>query len=858
MAKGFILPPGARPLAGDAPLRNREGAAGTLASMLDESLFVQDGCPLDVENLRGTAMPAGSNGRVIVHSSDTSQLAEANAPTTPIKLRIATWSPSMSFAPLTDKDHITRAVENIARRGYNAMRVHGVELWLMDKTTGDFASPADRLDLFDWLLAELKRCGIYWILEVRQDELYFDGRGGGRFSMSSFAPYCRTRIFVEQAIRDHWREGVSRLYGRVNPYTGTVILQDPALFLFECYNENAADFHNGEGKDFPADWLTRKSAQGSAAMTWPEWIVSKWGTIAALNAAWGTAYASFANVPTPPRTAASGADVIQQTQQAIDTVLYYSYLDAHIMAWFKSTLRAIGYPGLVSGLISFVMMIHLRNGSRSADNDLLNLHNYPFLTDEGADELNRDMNVPIWGSDTRIGFPRWAATASAYSSGKPAYFGEFGWPYWGAYRNQYPFLAAYGAIGAAPAISHYAQGNWLLEKYDATGDERERILYPYYTQSDPVVAFSEAASLFAHRHVTPTPYTQEVIVSDRYCGINETGTSPRTASRVTRTMSDLFLPMQSLPAIVRTKLTYSDDNTNDELAATWNAKSWFTLLDDLKTAGGITTANKSWISANANRGTITAVTTSGTVGSVTASPTQPVLTIGSNTLVDYDHIAIRSLTGSTGTWPGTSLRALRAIVIQTGAANQVQVVSGLNLTGLSGFTAGDWCEWDNVLESANGQVLMSRREKRGYINTARFVMFAHNGAALPVTIGDVTITSLTTGGAIFVAALDDQPISSSARLLVGLVGNSTNTGETYDSTGRYRTAHGVYPIQITDCTAQISVAVSKPWAWSMYRLDRTGARNSGETIAGNVSAGTISATLRTGTVQPTTFFELVR
>ena len=862
MTQAFVLPPGADPLPNGAPLRNREAAAGaTFTSMIDEAMFVRAGSALDVESLRGTAEPAGSNGRIIVHTTDSSQLAEANAPTTPIKLRIATWSPDITYKPLpADKGQITRAVENLARRGYNAMRVHGLELWLMSDTTGDFAFPAARLDLFDWFLAELKRVGIYWIIEVRQTELFYDGQGGGRFSMPPGSPNCRTRIFTEQAIRDHWHEGVSRLYNRTNTYTGTNILADPALFLFECYNENAADFfNNGDGKAFPTDWLTRQGAQGSAAMTWPEWIVSKWGTIAALNTAWGTAYASFANVPTPPPTAASGADIIPSTQQAIDTVLYYSYMDLHLMAWFKTTLRALGYPGLVSSLISFVTMLHLRDGSKSADNDVLNLHNYPFLTDESGGELNRDMNVPIWGSDTRIGFPRWASTASCYSSGKPAYFGEFGWPYWGAYRNQYPFLAAYGAIGAAPAMSHYAQGNFFGERYDETGDDRYRILYSYCTHTDPVVSFCEAASLFAHRHVTPTAYTQELIVSDRYSGINETGSSPRTAARVNRIVQDLFLPVQSMPAIVRTKLTYSDDNTNDDLAVTWNAKSWFTLLDDLKTAGAITVANKSWISANANNGTITAVTTSGTVGSVTASATQPVLTLsGSNTLADYDHIAIRNLTGSGGSWPGTTLKGQRAIVVQTGAANQVQVVSGLDLTGESGFTAGEWCEWDNILESANGQVLMSRREKRGYINTPEFVMLAHNGATLPATIGHVTITSLTAGGALFVAALDDLAINASARLLIGIVGNSTNTDETYDAQGFERTAIGAYPIQITDCTAQISVAVTRPWAWSMYRLDRTGARNSGETITGNVSAGTITASLRTGVVQPTTFFELVR
>lgn len=823
--------------------------------MIPESMFLQDGCALDVESLRGTAEPAGSNGRIIVHSSDNSQLAETNAPTTPIKLRVATWSPDITYKPLpNDIGLITRAVENLARRGYNAMRVHGLEMWLMDKTSGDFTFPDDKLALFDWFLAELKRVGLYWIIEVRQDALFSDGQGGGRFSMPVSSPYYRTRIFVEQSARDHWQTGVGRLYNRVNRYTGINILQDPALFLFECYNENSAAFH--ANATWPSDWVTRQTPQGTAAQTWPEWITAKWVTIGALNAAWGTAYANFAAVPTPSPV---GATVITLTQQAIDSVLYLSYIDRSLMAFFKSSLRSMGYPGLVSSLIDFPTFMHLRDGGLSTDNDVINLHSYPLLAEESTNTMDRDANTPLWGEGLRTGFIRWAVTPASYCTNKPAYYGEFGWPYWAAYRNQYVFLAAFGAQAAAPAMSHYAQGNFFGERYDEAGDNRYRILYPYYTHTDPVVAFCEIASLFAHRHVSAAAYTETINVSDRYSGINEDGTGPRTAARVSRIVQDLFLPTQTMPAIVRVKLVYGTDNTDDTLAAVWNAKSWFQLLDDLKTAGAITTGNKSWISANANNGTITAVATSGTVGSVTASATQPVLTLsGSNTLADYDHIAIRDLTGSGGTWPGTSRRGLRAVVIQTGVANRVQVVSGLSLSGLTGFTAGTWCEWENVIESANSEIFLSRRDKCGYVNTPEFIYFAHAASSLPRTIGGLTITSLTAGAALFVAALDDLPISTSARLLVGMVGNVTNTGETYDATGQLRTAIGTYPMQITDCTSQISVAVTRPWAWSMYRLDRTGARNSGESISGNVSAGTITLALRSGVVQPTTFFELVR
>lgn len=838
------------------PLNNRESpSVNTWTSLQVEGLFIVEGSALDLEALRNTAEPAGSKGRIIVHASDSTQLAETDFPTTPVHLRIATWSPDPTYKPLpSDLALITRAVENLARHGYNAMRVHGLEMWLMNGTVGDFTFPADRLDLFDWFLAELKRVGIYWIIEIRQDQLFYNGYGSGRFSMPPTSPYCRTRIFVEQAIRDHWKTGVGLLYDRVNNYTGINILQDPALFLFECYNENSASFH--ANSSWPIDFVIRQGDKGNAAQTWPEWIEEKWSTVVALNSAWGTAYGAFSEIPTPGAVSVS---VITSTQETIDSILYLSYLDNHLMNFFKVTLRSFGYQGLVSSLIDFPTFLHLRNGGQSLDNDVVNLHNYPFLTDEANNSLDRDSNTPIWGSDTRGGFQRWAITSSSHCTNKPAYFGEFGWPYWGTYRNQYPFLAAFGAHAGAPAISHYAQGNFFGESYDQTKDDRYRILYPYYTHTDPVIAFTELASLFAHRSVSLATYTENIIVSDRYSGINETGTSPRTAARVNRIVQDLFLPTQSMAGIVRVKLNYSSDNTNDDLAAIWNAKSWLDLLNDLKTAGAITATNKAWISANANNGTITAVETSGVIGSVTASATKPVLTIGSNTLVDYDHIAIRSLTGSSGTWPGTSLRGQRAYVLQTGVANKVQIVSGLTLTGASGFTAGSWCEWDNVLETANSQIYMSRRDQLGYVVTSPFLFFAHSAASFPIEIGALTISSLTPGAAMFIASLDGLAITISTKILIGMVGTVINSGESYDSKKQIRTVKGVYPMQITDSTADISLELSKLNNWNLYRLARNGRRIVAESpISINAQAGLLNLKLRSGVISPTTMWELVR
>lgn len=846
-----------------ASLRNLEPAASSaMQPLVDDTLHIVSGSTMDMRALRDTATPAGSNGRIRVHASDPAKFAEANASTTTVRFNVATWTPDRTEVPLpTTLEAITAGVEHLARSGYNAVRVHGLEYWLMDGTTGAFNFPADRLRLFDWLLAECKRMGVFWIINPRAPELYQDGSGGGRFSMPGSARNMKPRLFVQQDARDHWLAGFQALYGRTNAFTGIGILQDPALFLVECMNECSAQFVSSQA--WPSVWMTRDSGsvQGSAALTWTEWLATQYANIGALNTQYGTAYASFSVVAAP---SATGSSVITATQDSIDAIRYCDYLNRHLAAYFKAQLVALGYSGLVSSLIDFSSMITLKS-SGSADVDVANLHGYQMLAHYPTDSQLSAANTPVWGSTTNPGYTSWLITAGAYADGKPAYMGEFGWPSWASYRNQYPMLAAYMALNGAGSVCCFHQGDFFSSAYNATAKDRLKALYSYSGQGDPVSQFAEVASFFALECVSESAYTQTIPVTDRYSGINLDGTSPRVPGRVSRSVQNLFLPTQLLPSVVRTRLQYGTDNTDDALNATWNAKSWFTTLDDLKTAGAFDATNEAWISANANRGSITAVTTSGSVvgtyATVTASATQPVLTLSAvHTLVDYDHIAVLTLNGSTGSWPGTNNRGTRAYVKRVDT-NKVQILAGLNLTGLSGFTDGTWCEFDNVNQSANKQVYMSRRLKAAHIDTTKFKFFCQSSATLPWTkITGLTVNSLTADAAVFVAALDGQPIAASSRLLLGMVGNADNTGQTFsDATRAVCTNFGAYPIQMTDCTADLTLTLTTPQTWSLYRLQRNGARASRETpIEIDADASGLRVALRSGSVQPAIFWELTR
>ena len=73
------------------------------------------------------------------------------------------------------------------------------------------------------------------------------------------------------------------------------------------------------------------------------------------------------------------------------------------------------------------------------------------------------------------------------------------------------------------------------------------------------------------------------------------------------------------------------------------------------------------------------------------------------------------------------------------------------------------------------------------------------------------------------------------------------------------TAQGNYPVQQLDATATLSLGLTLPQAWTLYRLQRNGARGSAETPASiDASAGRLIVTLRTGVTQPSPLWELVR
>lgn len=849
------------------PVKNTEVASTGYGDLLTENLHPVEGSLLDFSALRSTAVPAGSRGRIVINSTDPTKLAEEYFAGNEIRLSVATWAPDRTQSPLpTTKEQITNGVDSLARCGFNAIRIHGIEYWIMSDTYGELEFSDELLDLFDWFLAECKRLGLYWIINPRQPELY--QAGPMRFTMPAAAKNYKQRIFTQQDARDNWRAGFDRLYNRVNPYTGLNILKDPALFLVECFNECGAAFV--AAKAWPSVWTTRDAPQGTGALTWREWLNdpsmehgynsgTEAGRLAQINTSWGTGYLSISAIPEPSGTELPDLTMVG-TQRTIDVILYLMYLDDELGHFFAGEMEHFECPALYCALIAFPNAQFIDRAAGDSANQVCNLHNYPFLAQVPAPGANLGSgveNLPIWSYES------WMYTAGIFTSNKPSYIGEYGWPYWGQYRNQYPMLAAFAALQGAPAVSLFYQGDFFSDTYDADAKSRIKAMYPLAGHSDPVVRFSEVVNFFLHnaKDVTESSVTKTLIINRQYYGIPP---STRVPGRVTRALFNLFLPTMLYGALCKTRLNWTSDTTDNSLAATEGFKSWATICSEALAGTGfsgpaIAAGNEAYVSSQANFGTITAVAISSVVGSVTASGTQPVLTLsGSNTLVDGDQIAILSLTGTGGTWPGTDNRGTRATIKQTGVANRVQITSGLTLTGTSGFTAGTWSEFANEMESGTGELFVSRRRKFVAVDSAKAKFIAAGvGATLP-TISDIFDLTVPELGALFIRSMDGAPVASSKRLLLAACGNPRNTGDTFSSNNTVMDTVGGYPIQIQDGTYSFSLPAGKISDWKLYRLGFDGQREQQDFLSGNAATNRINVSLRPGNTNPTVFWELIR
>jgi len=197
----------------------------------------------------------------------------------------------------------------LRKMGVNLVRFHHLENnWTGDDgcifiyTQGTRKLNPATLDRLEYFIAQLRRNGIYVNMNLNVSRLFKESDGvRGADSMPEFA---KAVTLFDPQLQMLQREYAQQLMQHINPYTGSSLAADPVLAMMEMNNENTV---YGAWKDDAlrpigqGGWLIQRHNRMLDSL-WNVWLTNKYGTQAALTAAWNTGITT----QTPPEILQQG------------------------------------------------------------------------------------------------------------------------------------------------------------------------------------------------------------------------------------------------------------------------------------------------------------------------------------------------------------------------------------------------------------------------------------------------------------------------------------------------------------------------------------------------------------------------
>ena len=178
---------------------------------LQQSMSVLPGSALDWSDSFVAA--AGSKGWLKVNPSG--KFAFESTPTKREKFYGANLA---HYACFPDHTQAVQLADNLARAGYNTVRLHHIDYILTDPTSGNSTTiDSAWMDKLNFLIAKLKERGMYVSIDLfsnrkpRDNEVISGGIGVNDF---------KALLLVSPTARQNWLTYSTNLLNTVNPYTG--------------------------------------------------------------------------------------------------------------------------------------------------------------------------------------------------------------------------------------------------------------------------------------------------------------------------------------------------------------------------------------------------------------------------------------------------------------------------------------------------------------------------------------------------------------------------------------------------------------------------------------------------------------
>ncbi len=286
---------GQPPRAEDAPVTINAGPDWV---PLDVCLDIEPGSALDFSNVVPHHAPAGKFGRLVTTKTGHFAFQQHAAP---VRFYGVDLCCTAQFLPHELAD---RLAERLVRLGYNTVRIHHYERWLVQRGPGEMRLQADRLDQFDYLFAALKRRGIYVttdlyvsrlvaLADVYEDRARDADTGQAKAADDdgwTFENYYnvgptdfgvqdyKMAVYVNDRAYEDFKAFARALLDHRNPYTELRYADDPALAWLSLMNEDCPDnFIDGLQGRLRDDWR----------LAWNRWLAARYPDRQALAAALG-------------------------------------------------------------------------------------------------------------------------------------------------------------------------------------------------------------------------------------------------------------------------------------------------------------------------------------------------------------------------------------------------------------------------------------------------------------------------------------------------------------------------------------------------------------------------------------------
>lgn len=453
-------------------------AADNWLPVRDVSLMVEPGSILDLSGL----LPPNKTITSYLIVNKTGQFALSESPNKSQRFLMATLPIDLSTGSFPNHTNADLYANQMRLHGYNMARLHYADAVLMHQRRSDFDFNPEQMDRFHYLLAALKREGIYYVI---------DGLSSGNGGYGSVKEQwvnernLKQRIFYDSTAQEHWKKLVARLLGSINPYTGLQTLVDPALAGIIMVNEGGLAF------------VMRNGAPEELRVSFTHWLERKYGDIASLRKAWRNelkADENFAsnNIALPKPDAWT-------SQRMSDAQRFYVELERTTADWMTQYLRQAGFKGLLTAYDNWLSpAAHISRGQFA----WVDLHNYYFEPTNFVAPGSVMRQESMLGTRGRY----IAELAAGRHIGKAFTVSEYGQVFWNRYRRETALaMPTYASFQRWSMIAQH--GSAFILSYAEPGGRKNKI-YPFMIGTDPITRAGEtlAALLFLRGDVAPSKY----------------------------------------------------------------------------------------------------------------------------------------------------------------------------------------------------------------------------------------------------------------------------------------------------------------------------------------------------------------